>query len=542
VTFGNASDVDTTATFSVDGTYVLELEADDGTNPPVSDTVTITVDPEPANVPPTVDAGPDQTITLPNDNVSLAGTVIDPDDTPVVSWSTVSGPGTVAWAVNPDYTAIATFTVSGVYVLALEADDGTNPPVSDTVTITVNPAGSFGPLKVNFQPSSAAVPSGYEVDSGDVFADRGNGYTYGWNADCSGTFRDRGKTSDQRYDTMMHMLRYGDFTWELEVPNGTYDVYVVAGDSAYYSGFDYRIEVEGVLTVNGVPTSSNHFVEGQSTVTVTDGRITIANAAGADDNRICFVEVTAAGPTNDPPTAAATADPASGAVPLTVAFDASGSSDPDGAIVSYEWDFGPSTGSGQATSYTYTAAGTYTVTLTVTDDGGATDTDDVLITVHGAADTDSDGLPDNWETTYFGSPSNCDPDDDPDADGLTNMEEYTAGTDPTNEDSDGDLIPDGWEVDHNLDPLFPEGDADYDGDGLTNQEEYELGTNPWDPDTDGDGTPDGQDPDPGSVAGCTPGFGSSSAFLLLALMSAGMMCVLRIRPTRQLGAACTHSE
>jgi PKD repeat protein len=73
------------------------------------------------------------------------------------------------------------------------------------------------------------------------------------------------------------------------------------------------------------------------------------------------------------PTASFTAIPAAGETPLTVSFDASASSDPDGTIANYAWNFGDgSTGSGVTASRTYTAAGTYTVLLTVTDNRGAT--------------------------------------------------------------------------------------------------------------------------------------------------------------------------
>ncbi len=45
-------------------------------------------------------------------------------------------------------------------------------------------------------------------------------------------------------------------------------------------------------------------------------------------------------------------------------------------------------------------------------------------------DTDGDILPDSWENQYFGSPTAADPDADPDGDGLTNLDEWFAGTHP----------------------------------------------------------------------------------------------------------------
>ena len=58
---------------------------------------------------------------------------------------------------------------------------------------------------------------------------------------------------------------------------------------------------------------------------------------------------------------------------LTCAFDAAGSSDVDGTIVSYAWTFGDgTTGSGPAPSHTYAAGSSYSVNLLVTDNAGAT--------------------------------------------------------------------------------------------------------------------------------------------------------------------------
>jgi PKD repeat protein/glucose/arabinose dehydrogenase len=87
---------------------------------------------------------------------------------------------------------------------------------------------------------------------------------------------------------------------------------------------------------------------------------------------------------NQPPVAEATANPTTGAAPLTVAFDGTGSSDPDGDPLSYEWDLDGDGAYDDSTaaqpSYTYTATGSYTASLRVTDSPGASDTDSVTIT------------------------------------------------------------------------------------------------------------------------------------------------------------------
>jgi outer membrane protein assembly factor BamB len=76
---------------------------------------------------------------------------------------------------------------------------------------------------------------------------------------------------------------------------------------------------------------------------------------------------------NASPIASFTTSLSSDAAPATVDFDATASHDPDGDIVSFEWDFGDGgSGVGDITSHDYSYAQTYTVTLTVTDNKGAT--------------------------------------------------------------------------------------------------------------------------------------------------------------------------
>jgi len=73
------------------------------------------------------------------------------------------------------------------------------------------------------------------------------------------------------------------------------------------------------------------------------------------------------------PRADFTETPAFDYPPLTVTFNASSSTSPNGPIVDYAWDFGDgTTGGGVSVTHTYTVKGVYTITLTVKDSSGQT--------------------------------------------------------------------------------------------------------------------------------------------------------------------------
>jgi N-acetylneuraminic acid mutarotase len=150
-------------------------------------------------------------------------------------------------------------------------------------------------VAVNFQPASSVVPDGYIVDSGLVYGDRGNGLSYGWNANNTANTRDRDSSlsKDQRYDTFDHMQKNGsNMQWNIAVPNGDYTVHIVSGD-ATATDSAFKIAAEGTLVVSGKPSSSNHWVEGTETVTVKDGKLTVTNASGSANNKICFIDIDA---------------------------------------------------------------------------------------------------------------------------------------------------------------------------------------------------------------------------------------------------------
>ncbi len=107
-------------------------------------------------------------------------------------------------------------------------------------------------------------------------------------------------------------------------------------------------------------------------------QLTVTDAAGQSDSAELNIEVTE----NQVPVASAQADMTAGEAPLTVLFDAAGSSDSDGAIVTYSWDFnsdGIEDAEGMTVEHTFTEAGQYRVTLTVTDDSGASARDTGIV-------------------------------------------------------------------------------------------------------------------------------------------------------------------
>ena len=110
------------------------------------------------------------------------------------------------------------------------------------------------------------------------------------------------------------------------------------------------------------------------------------------------------GDDNTGPTASASASPTSATVDESIDFDASGSSDPDGTITSYEWAFDDgASAEGATVTHSYGAAGEYTATVTVTDDDGASDTASVTVTVESDGGGGSCDAP-AWDsgTTYTG--------------------------------------------------------------------------------------------------------------------------------------------
>jgi glucose/arabinose dehydrogenase len=152
----------------------------------------------------------------------------------------------------------------------------------------------------------------------------------------------------------------------------------------YVQGFLNRLTVDGSGQVTGAQSFDSAWGGNVDIETAPNGDLVYVDPGqftpglGAI-HRIVYT------PSNGPPVARASATPTTGAPPLDVTFTGDKSSDPDGDILSYDWNFGDgSAHSSQANPvHTYTAAGSYTARLTVDDGHGHTDSATVGINVGG---------------------------------------------------------------------------------------------------------------------------------------------------------------
>jgi hypothetical protein len=137
----------TTINNLVAGTYVFQLTVTDNQGATGTDQATIIVNPAP-NVPPVVNAGPDQVITLPTSSATFAGTASDADGSiSSHTWSFSFGPTTPTITTPSSYTSTVTgMTVAGTYRFILSATDNSAATVTDTMQILVNPAPNIAPI------------------------------------------------------------------------------------------------------------------------------------------------------------------------------------------------------------------------------------------------------------------------------------------------------------------------------------------------------------------------------------------------------------
>jgi hypothetical protein len=320
------------------GTYVFQLKATDNSGLSGSATVTVTVQAAapPVNVPPTVSAGSDQTIQLPASAATLTGTATGNSGATISStvWTEVSGPGTATIANAAGLsTGVTGLTTAGSYVFELKATDNNGLSNTAAVTITVE-AASLPPPPPHIPPvADAGVNQTVTLPFTDI------------TLDGSGSYDEDGSITT--------------YSWVQVSGNGGV---TIQGSSQVQPGI-YGL-TPGTYVFQ-LTVTDNYGATGSATVTITVDAATVqapvANA-GAD--------TTIALPAN------------------SVVLNGSGSTDPAGEALTYQWTevSGPGTATfGSSENVTTTAsqlqAGLYVFQLNVTNTSGLSNTATVQVRV-----------------------------------------------------------------------------------------------------------------------------------------------------------------
>lgn len=415
-TLTNANTATVTLSNLVQGTYVMKLTVTDNSNATASAQVSVVVFPAAINRAPVVSAGPDASITLPTNNLSLNGTASDPDGSPLtLLWEKVSGP---AVTISDETTATLKLTnlVEGTYVFRFTATDDKNASTSDQVTVRVSamnqrPTVNAGPDQILTLPTDNITLKAVANDrDGTISAYKwsktsGGPATLGpdTNAEfeisglAAGTYTFRIVVTDDDGATATDNIKVTVQTpvnvnptadagrnTTITLPTSIVNLHGSGSDSdGAITAFEWT-QISGnpatlsndetpTLTVSGLTEGTYRF-----RLTVTD------NAGGTAFDEVTVIVNPAAA--NQRPEANAGPD-----IALTLPNNSTNligsGTDRNGSVVIYQWRkvSGPTATLGNVNnavlSLTNLVEGLYVFRLTVIDDDGATDTDDVQITV-----------------------------------------------------------------------------------------------------------------------------------------------------------------
>jgi len=386
----------------------------------------------------------------------------------------VDGDGSYDRRDTTDFVVTVTYSISGTYQPTVRASDGsTDTTGCGTVTVSSNDPPEAA-LTAN--PDRAEPGQSVTLDASGSSDPDGSLVEYRWDLDGDGTV----DTTTGSPTTSTSFTQAGDHNVGVTVLDGdgatdtattTVAVQANQAPSAALTGSpstagtgetvsldasgstdadgsipEYRWDRDGDGTVERTtssPTASTSF--GQSGEY--DVAVTVVDDDGATDAATWTVTVAA----NEPPVVSLAASPAPAVPGQTVQLDASGSSDPDGSIVTYRWDTDgdgsvEQTTSGALVSTQYGQSGTYPVSVTIEDDEGATATTVHELTVRSPtasceADPTTVGPTEAVTLEVSGSPSPDTVDFDVDGDGAFDVTGQSSRTHTTSYDQAGTYEP-----------------------------------------------------------------------------------------------------
>jgi alpha-tubulin suppressor-like RCC1 family protein len=429
-TLSAAGQASTGASGLVQGVYVFELTVKDNSNVTGTDVVKVTVNAA-APVPglPVVDAGANQSITLPANSASLTATASETNGSIAsYAWTQISGPSTATIGTAGQASTTVGGMVQGVYSFLVTVKDNLGVTATDQVKVTVNaapvvpglPSANAGSDQVITLPASSVTLTGSGSETNGTIV------SYGWlqiSGPSTATLSAAGQAS-----TGVSGLVQGVYVFQLTVKDnsgitGT-DVAkvtvnaapVVPGPPSAKAGTDQTITLPtNSVTLTGSGSETNGTivsyvwaqVSGPSTAAITDAgqavtqvdglekgvyvfKLTVKDNSGVTATDQVQVTVSAAPVVPGPLSANAGSDQVITLPTSSVTLTGSGS-ETNGTIVSYGWSqiSGPSTATfsaaGQAsTGVSGLVQGVYILQLTVKDNSGVTATDQVKATVNPA--------------------------------------------------------------------------------------------------------------------------------------------------------------
>jgi len=308
--------------------YTATLRVTDDEGGVDTDPRTITVTAKVQNQPPTADAGPDMNVQV-GQPVTLVGTGNDPDGSIATFKWDFDGNNEYDWTSSATGTVEHTYQEVGVYIARFLVIDNNNTAATDTAVINVTP------VQVNLKPLADAGPA--EVQQA----------VEGHEMEFTGTGND---------------------------PDGFLVLY------------EWDFEGDGTWDWNDTQERVARWTYTETGLFIARFRVTDNDGATAQD--VLRVQVSSAVTPNEPPTAEA-GGPYEGVAGIPLTLSGTGS-DPDGDVVSYEWDFegdgtidhfSPSSGT---TTKAYSGSGIFNAVLYVTDDDGAVATDVTVVRIERA--------------------------------------------------------------------------------------------------------------------------------------------------------------
>ena len=370
-----------TRTFNVsisDGVLNLDLDATgaDGVNQPKLSAIEIIG--QSANQAPTAVATATPESGMSPLEVGFDGSgSTDLEGTLTYAWD--FGNGDTSTEANPVYV----YTASGSFTATLTVTDEGGLSDSDELVIDVEDpiVGDFA-LRINA--------------GGPATSFGGNDYIADTNFVGGKVYANGSATVPVLYQTERSALPPA-FGYEIPLANGEYritlhfaEIYwgATGGGPLGTAQRIFDVAIEGATVLNDFDINAEVGPQTVLTrtfnVSISDGVLNLdLDATGADgvnQPKLSAIEIIGQS-ANQAPTAVATATPESGMSPLEVGFDGSGSTDLEGTLT-YAWDFGNGDTSTEANPvYVYTASGSFTATLTVTDEGGLSDSDELVIDV-----------------------------------------------------------------------------------------------------------------------------------------------------------------